>query len=108
MSKEVKTGLAELMDMQPEDLAKMQHDKLKNHVVANLEHVLRLINDGEYGKVEEACRFSADGDGYGQENHFIDFSYNREQRNGEGFDIWEAALKLRHLNGIVEKRAKKR
>ena len=59
-------------------------EKLKEEVVKRLKEVTSLIEKEEYDKVKECLAFSPSGDGYGCDNHYIDFSYLFSANDGSG------------------------
>ncbi len=90
MSKNEK--LQEIMEKKynPRDLAKQQHDALKQHILDTLDTIKNLIAVGDYETVIRECTFqSPSGDYTGIDSTVIDFGYD-----GTNMDIYEV---LNHL-----------
>lgn len=82
-------NLSELLSTTPEDLAVKQLEALKADTIARLRAVAELIKEGNYEGIEALCGYSASGDGYGDDNHYIMFHYG---------DIMETVDKLKRLS----------
>ncbi len=63
-----------IMDIQPETLARQQEEFLANGAATILEEVAALIRAGQYKEVEKFYTYSPAGDYAGGENHYIDFT----------------------------------
>ena len=63
-----------IMDIQPETLARQQEEFLANGAAAILEEVAALIRAGQYKEVQKYYTYSPAGDYAGGENHYIDFT----------------------------------
>ena len=68
-------NLKELMSTKPNDLAKMQFKELKAHVLKVLSKVTTEIKNDNLEIIESLTFHSPAGDGYGEDNHCIDFDY---------------------------------
>lgn len=66
-------NIDEIMKLQPETLAQEQYKILKQHTLDTLNEVVQLIKNEKYDKLDDYVSFSGAGDGYGDENHYIDF-----------------------------------
>lgn len=66
----------EIMQLSIENLAQKQFDFLKEYGINILEKVIELLKGENYEEIKEMLAFSAEGDGYGQENYYINFSFN--------------------------------
>ena len=90
------SNLLKIMSLKPETLAQNQHDSLKEYAKSILQSVLELTEEESYNEIldnkKDLIRFSPDGDGYGSENHFINFDYG-----GNVEDIYEIIYELRRL-----------
>ena len=62
--------------LNPRDLAREKANAYRKYILDVLDEVKKKISNGKYTDVIEMTAFSADGDGYGNENDYIDFSYN--------------------------------
>lgn len=67
-------NLRKFLQTKPENLAEQQHIMLKEFVVERLQKIIDLIDKEEYVDVLKMTAFSPAGDGYGQDNSYIDFS----------------------------------
>lgn len=91
--------LQKIMGLSVQNLAKEQHTALKQHVIDTLKAVLKTIQDEEYEDVGNYLGYSGSGDGYGQENHYIDFSYDPK----EAWDISQVVYELTELKQAFTK-----
>lgn len=90
-------NLQRLLQILPNELALEQHNALNTFVVNRLRKVADLINEGKYDAVLNMLAYSPSGDGYGNDNHYIDFS-----DSGAGNDLEHMINKLQHLKKISE------
>lgn len=67
--------LEELMDTRVDDLAKRQHDALKQHTLAILDKATKAIMREDYNAAIGMLFVSPAGDGYGLDNQCINFSF---------------------------------
>lgn len=86
-------NIDDIMKLQPETLAKEQYNALKQNTLETLHEVMQLIKNEQYNKIDGYVSFSHSGDGYGNENHYIDFYYG---------DIVETVDKLKYLKSVSE------
>ena len=63
-----------IMDIQPETLARQQEEFLANGAAAILEEVAALIRAGQYKEVQKYYTFSPAGDEAGTDNSYIHFT----------------------------------
>jgi len=96
--------LATLMHTTPSELANTQHDALKDYVLDIIEKVQTLIVEEKYDKVKELLVYSPAGDGYGSDNHFLNFDYSGHQ---DGMDIDEVLDMLINLKKQSQAKEKK-
>lgn len=86
-------NIDEIMKLQPETLAQEQYKILKQHTLDTLNEVVQLIKNEKYDKLDDYVSFSSAGDGYGNENHYIDFYCG---------DIVETVERLKYLKSTSE------
>ncbi|WBF79409.1 hypothetical protein BNCALIDO_00019 [Aeromonas phage vB_AdhM_TS9] len=86
-------NIDEIMKLQPETLAQEQYKILKQHTLDTLNEVIQLIKNEKYDKLDNYVSFSGAGDGYGDENHYIDFYCG---------DIVETVERLKYLKSTSE------
>jgi len=67
-----------------------QHDALQDHVVDTLRGIIDNITKRDYQSVLDKLAYSGSGDGFGDENHFIDFSWTDWAEKNKPIDIGEA------------------
>ena len=80
----------------PRALAQEQYDAYKKYIVAKLDEVKEKILEEEYTEIEGLTARSPAGDGWGRDNNFIDFGFDKEPK-----DILEAANYLAFLRLYV-------
>lgn len=85
-------NLSELLSTTPEDLAVKQLEALKADTIARLVSVAELIKEENYGGIEALCGYSRSGDGYGDDNHYINFHCG---------DIMETIEQLKRLSKLA-------
>ena len=90
-------ALGELLKASPENLAALQHGKLKQHVLETLKAIAHLVKMEQYESIEDHTDHSSSGDGYGQENDFIDFAWDIHS-----VDIMEAVRRLIQLRKMSQ------
>lgn len=91
--------LQKIMGLSVQNLAKEQHTALKEHVIDTLKAVLKTIQDEKYEDIDNYLGYSGSGDDHGQENHYIDFSYDPE----ESWDISQVVYELTKLKQAFSK-----
>ncbi len=84
-----------IMDVDVNNLKQKQYDFLKKHTIDILDEIIELLQDGNLQKVMYSLKFSGAGDGYGQDNYYINFSYDKKPR-----DLQEIIEKMAELKGI--------
>jgi hypothetical protein len=82
--------IQKIMGLSVQNLAKEQHTALKGHVVKVIKSVLKIIEDEKYEEVGNFLADSPSGDGYGCDNSYVDFSYEKNTC----LDIEEVVAKL--------------
>ena len=86
-------AIDDIMKLQPETLAKEQYKALKQHTLETLNEVVQLIKSENYDKIGEYVSFSRSGDGYGDDNYYIEFYSG---------DIVKTTEKLNYLKSVAE------
>jgi hypothetical protein len=84
--------LYELMQTKPEELAKIQYEKLKEHTINRLRKIINLIENDAFDEVRNKLTFSPAGDGMGSDHWFIDFDYGSTE-----MDLMEVINVLENL-----------
>ena len=74
-----------IMDINIENLKEKQYEFLKEHTLNILEGIIDDLNNDKFNDIRKKIVFSAAGDGYGDNNYYIDFSYN--ETSMDLFDI---------------------
>ena len=77
----------------PRKLAEEQHEAYKQYILNILDKVKETITRGAYSDIEKMTAFSGAGDGWGNDNHYIDFGFDKEP-----MDIMEAVNYLAYLD----------
>lgn len=100
----MKVDLKTLMQTSPEDLASTQHDALKTHVLGILETVKNLIIEENYQAIKDKhLIYSPAGDGYGSDNHFINFDFTEHQDGMDIDEVLDALMTLQKQSGGKKK-----
>ena len=71
-------NLNDILNLDIKNLSNKQYDALKKHTINKLEEVISYLKLDDLQGVYNLLEFSADGDGWGSENYFINFSYKEE------------------------------
>lgn len=87
--------LNDILNLDIENLSNKQYDALKRHTIQKLEEVIGYLKLDDLQGVYNMLQFSPDGDGWGSENYFIDFSYKEDSMDLN--DILEIMAKLRNI-----------
>lgn len=95
--------LDDLLNIDIESLADAQYNALKKHVINKLNLIIELLEKDDLQGVANLLKFSADGDGWGSENYFIDFSYN-DRYNRDLGDILEQMARLKNEKIKLERK----
>lgn len=88
-------NIDDIMKLQPETLALEQYKALKQNTLEILNEVTQLIKNEKYDKIGDYVSPSRAGDGYGDDNYYIDFYCG---------DIVDTVHKLEYLKSIAEKK----
>lgn len=88
-------NLKNIMSITVENLAKKQHDAIKEHVLDVLQNISELIKEEKYDQIEKFTFYSGQGDGWGnaRENDVINFAY----LDNDVMDIIEITDVLKNL-----------
>ena len=78
-----------------------KHNVVKNHTLNILKSIVDCIEKEEYSSIMDYLAYSPAGDGYGNDNYFINF--NLFERNPDGTDIREITSILSNLKEQKEK-----
>ena len=71
-----------ILDTNIEKLKQDQSKALKEHITNIFNDILAKINEGKYQEVvDKYLEFSPAGDGFGDDNYFINFSWNEERKD---------------------------
>ena len=73
----------EIMNVSVENLAQKQYEFLLAHGTEILNKIFTDIKLGKYAEIKKMLAYSPSGDGYGEDNYYINFAYNP----GEDIDI---------------------
>ena len=65
-----------IMDINIGNLKEKQYEFLKEHTLNILEGIIDDLKNDKFDDIRKKMAFSAAGDGYGDENYYINFSYN--------------------------------
>ena len=63
-----------IMDISVENLKEKQYEFLKEHTLNILEEIIDDLNNDKFDDIRKKMAFSAAGDGYGDDNYYIDLS----------------------------------
>lgn len=86
-----------------ENIKKQQHTALKQAVIQRINKVKELVEKEKYSDVLEMLEYSPSGDGYGCDNHYIDFSDIADVcgiQTRDGTDIETVIGVLQELKGV--------
>jgi hypothetical protein len=84
-----------IMDIDVNNLKQKQYIYLKQHTKNILENILKDLEADDLISIQNYLVFSPDGDGWGKENYFINFSY----KDNEEMDLQEIINKMKELKG---------
>lgn len=96
--------LADLLSIDTTTLRQRQADALKQHVIKKLEKIIDLVKIGHFDEIETETAFSGAGDGYGNDNNYINFGIPEMGKEWEYLDILEICDKIRSLEGPLPER----
>lgn len=88
--------LNDVLKLDIKNLANEQYKALKQHTISKLEEIILLLKEDKLQDVFNRLKFSPDGDGWGSENYFINFSYNETEK----MDLENILSKMAELKNI--------
>lgn len=83
-----KETLSEIMSINPENLQEQQANAMKGYLLDKLATMAELVHNNRISEAREMLVFSPAGDGYGNDNYYLDLDYTGN--HDEGFDISDA------------------
>lgn len=81
-----------IMDINIENLKEKQYEFLKEHTLNILEGIIDDLNNDKFDDIKKKMKFSPAGDGYGDNNYYINFSYNETS-----MDLFDIVNKMEEL-----------
>lgn len=95
---------SQIMSINLDNLRDRQYKALKKHVLKILNSFTQIIErDGDLNELAHYLGFSRAGDGYGDDNHFIDFGYKEDDGTWHTMDIFDVLMLLHELSGNKSK-----
>lgn len=88
--------MVNILDVDIYNLQEEQLKELKRHTVEVLHKIAVAVEKEDFKAIKDNMQFSPAGDGYGDENHFIDFSWS-----GPTMDIGEIVEKMESLRASI-------
>lgn len=87
-----------ILDVDVSNIKIAKYQAMKEHIVSVLDKVKFIVETGRYEDLEDIIFFSPAGDGYGEENHCINFAWHDD----EDMDIKKAVTILERLKKDIE------
>ena len=87
----------EIMKVSIDNLAQKQLEFLKEHNINVLKNIISLIEEENFEKINKFVANSPAGDGYGEDNYYIDFSYE-----GSCKDVMEAFGEMEYIKSKIQ------
>lgn len=92
----------DIMELSVDNLAEKQLEFLKQHATNILINVNKLIQEEKFDVItKDIVVYSGSGDGYGDDNYYINFAYD-----GGYLDIYEIVDMMRRLRKVIDERRK--
>lgn len=91
--------MVNILDVDINNLQEEQLKELKRHAIEVLNKIAKAIEKEDFKTIKENMQFSPSGDGYGEENHFIDFSWGSPT-----MDIGDIVEKMENLRAAINAR----
>ena len=89
-------SLEELLNLNIQNLTDAKYEALKKHTINKLNNVINLLEKDELQKIAFLLSYSDAGDGWGNENYFINFGYN----DTDILDLGEILIQMASLKNI--------
>ena len=90
------TGVSE------KEISRIKFVELKNAVLERLETIIKLVKENKFSQIEEYLAYSPAGDGWGNDNDYINFNDIVELDREDGTDISDIIDELNRLNELVK------
>lgn len=91
--------MVNILDVDINTLQEEQLKELKRHIIEVLNNIAKAIEKEDFKFIKDNMEFSPAGDGYGEDNHFIDFSWG-----GPTMDIGDIVEKMEGLRKTINSR----
>ena len=88
--------MVNILDVDIYNLQEEQLKELKRHTIEVLNKIAKAVEKEDFKAINDNMAFSRSGDGYGDDNHFIDFSWG-----GPTMDIGEIVEKMESLRASI-------
>jgi hypothetical protein len=85
-----------IMDIDVNNLKQKQYDYLKNHAINILAEIIDNLEHDQLQAIQYKLKFSSSGDGWGQENYYINFGY----KELDYLDLHDIITKMAELKGM--------
>lgn len=92
----------DIMKVSVDNLAQKQLEFLKQHSIEILNKVAKLIEEENFEEITWMLANSPAGDGMGEDNYYIDFSYDEYDR-----DISQIVDMMKYLKSKIDTHTKK-
>ena len=93
-----KISLAKLMSVDAKGLRLFQYESYKKHVLGIFSKISQIINDdGDITEIIKMVKLSPAGDGYGENDYFINFGIPHGDENFKRMNIMDACKLLLNL-----------
>lgn len=91
--------MVNILNVDINNLQEEQLKELKRHTVEVLHKIADAVEKEDFKTIKGNMQFSPAGDGYGDENHFIDFSWGNQT-----MDIGDIVEKMENLRAAINAR----
>lgn len=82
-----------IMELDVKNLANKQYEYLKDRTILILNNIINDLKEDKLQEIQDKLEFSADGDGWGNTNWYINFSYIEN----EPMDLHDILYKMAQL-----------
>lgn len=94
----------EILSINVENLAERQHEIVKETVIQKLKSIQEMIELEQYDQIEKQCGYSPAGDGYGENNYYIQFGIENTGRDDlSNMDIVQVCTLLMTLKKAAKR-----